>query len=42
MEKAFLDAALVGDLPRVKDLISQGYPVSAQNEVRTVQFNAVA
>ncbi len=36
MEEAFLEAALVGDLPRVKDLISQGCPVSAQNKVRTL------
>ena len=36
MEEAFLNAALVGDLPRVKDLISQGCPVNAQNEVKTL------
>ena len=36
MEEAFLEAALVGDLPRVKDLISQGCPVNAQNEVKTL------
>ena len=36
MEQAFLEAALVGDLPRVKDLISQGCPVNAQNKVITL------
>ena len=36
MEEAFLEAALVGDLPRVKDLISQGCPVNAQTEVKTL------
>ena len=36
MEEAFLYAALVGDLPRVKDLISQGCPVNAQNKVKTL------
>ena len=36
MEKAFLKAAFVGDLPRVKDLISQGCPVNVQNEVKTL------
>ena len=36
MEKAFLEAAHVGDLPRVKDLISQGCPVNAQNGVKTL------
>ena len=33
MEAAFLYAAYRGDLPRVKDLISQGCPVDAKNEV---------
>ena len=50
METAFLEAALHGDLPRVKDLISQGCPVNAKNEVRysctysitdTAQFSSV-
>ena len=34
MEAAFLKAAYRGDLPRVKDLISQGCPVDAKNKVR--------
>ena len=31
---AFLGAAEAGDLPRVKDLISQGCPVDAKTKVR--------
>ena len=38
MEEAFLKAAFVGDLPRVKDLISQGCPVNAKNEVITLAY----
>ena len=34
MEADFLGAALDGDLPQVRDLISQGCPVDAKNEVR--------
>ena len=50
MKAAFLKAARAGDLPRVKDLISQGCPVDAKNEVRysctysttdTAQFSSV-
>ena len=32
---AFLDAALKGDLPRMKDLLAQGCPVDAQDGVST-------
>ena len=35
IEEALFKAAFVGDLPRVKDLISQGCPVNTQNEVKT-------
>ena len=34
MEADFLGAAYQGDLPRVKDLISQRCPVDAKNKVR--------
>ena len=35
LEHAFLDAALKGDLPRMKDLVDQGCPVDAENKVST-------
>ena len=35
LERGFLDAAYTGDLPRVKDLLEQGCPVNAKDEVST-------
>ena len=35
LEPVFLDAALKGDLSKVKDLLEHGCPVNAQNKVST-------
>ena len=35
LEHAFLNAALEGNLPRMKDLLDQGCPVDAQDGVST-------
>ena len=35
LEHAFLDAAIKGDVPRMKDLLDQGCSVDAQDRVST-------
>ena len=39
MEGAFLDAASIGELPELKELLRKGCPANAKNEVKSTHLS---